>query len=363
MLGRVKGKFFLPLFLCIASCQVPTRISMDGVGGRTAYNVAIQMTSNQQMLLNLVRLRYIDTPMFLEVSGVTTQYTYKSRISPTIPIPGFNEENPFILGGELSWQDQPTISYAPLEGKSFTERLLRPIPLPILQQLIYSGWEIERIFILLLQNFEDLYRAEEMSSPAPTWMPRFQNYSEVVAILQYFQVRGELQLGVRMGTKKDDDFEMPDQALQIAVPDGSARAERLRELLPTARRHNGKLWIHLELGFNEHGRLGIMPRTILSTMYYLSQGILIPEHHVSCGNASEASCEEMNEVLKEFFQVQMSDTYPSDAFIAVQYKKHWYYIADSDLSTKKTFSLLMQLYNLNAQEPRNTGPILTLPLR
>lgn len=359
----MKQKFFL-FFLLATACQVPTRVSMEGVGGRTAYNVAIQMTNNQQMLLNLVRLRYVDTPLFLDVSGVTTQYTYRSRVSPTIPIPGFDEENPFILGGELSWQDQPTISYSPLEGKSFTERLLRPIGLSTLQQLIYSGWEIGRIFLILLQNFDDLYHAEEASGPLPEKVPRFQNYSEAISILQYFQARGELQIGVKVNKQVDEDFPFPDQSLQISVPDGTARATRLYELVPFAKRHGGKIWIQLEQGFNERGRLGIMPRTILSAMYYLSQGISIPNAHFECGVAGQLNCEEpQHDALKDFFRVLVCDSYPGDAFVSVQYKKHWYYIEDSDLSSKKTFSLLMQLYNLNAEEPRSMGPLLTLPLK
>ena len=42
-------------------------------GERADLNVALQWTSDEQLLLNLVRLRYRDTPAFLEVSSISTQ--------------------------------------------------------------------------------------------------------------------------------------------------------------------------------------------------------------------------------------------------------------------------------------------------
>jgi len=41
---------------------------------RTSYNFAIQATQDAQLLLNLVRLKYRDTPVFLELSSITSLY-------------------------------------------------------------------------------------------------------------------------------------------------------------------------------------------------------------------------------------------------------------------------------------------------
>ena len=40
---------------------------------RTAYGEEIAASSNEQLLLNLVRLRYLHAPQFFEVTAVTTQ--------------------------------------------------------------------------------------------------------------------------------------------------------------------------------------------------------------------------------------------------------------------------------------------------
>jgi hypothetical protein len=47
---------------------------------RTPYNLAIQETQDTQLLLNLVRLRYRDTPVFLELNGITSQVSFESGV-------------------------------------------------------------------------------------------------------------------------------------------------------------------------------------------------------------------------------------------------------------------------------------------
>ena len=43
-------------------------------GSFTDYNDAIRRTSDGQMLTNLVRLRYFDTPVFLQVSSLNASF-------------------------------------------------------------------------------------------------------------------------------------------------------------------------------------------------------------------------------------------------------------------------------------------------
>ncbi len=47
-------------------------------GSRTDYNVAMGNTESEQILLNLVRLRYGDAPYFLEATALNTQFSSPS---------------------------------------------------------------------------------------------------------------------------------------------------------------------------------------------------------------------------------------------------------------------------------------------
>jgi hypothetical protein len=49
--------------------------------GRLEYNQAVQQSFREEMLLNLVRLRYRETPEFLTVGGIAAQYTFDGAAS------------------------------------------------------------------------------------------------------------------------------------------------------------------------------------------------------------------------------------------------------------------------------------------
>ncbi len=80
------------------------------------YNKAIARSSNEQMLLNLVRLRYHEVPMFLAVGSVLTQYSYERSINGGILIgkPTAGAADEFIDANVLMrYSEQPTITYTP----------------------------------------------------------------------------------------------------------------------------------------------------------------------------------------------------------------------------------------------------------
>jgi hypothetical protein len=73
-----KARLFVTLLFLISSigCSTlgPKTIRLE----RTPCNLAIQETQDTYLLLNLVRLKYRDTPVFLELSGITSQVSFES---------------------------------------------------------------------------------------------------------------------------------------------------------------------------------------------------------------------------------------------------------------------------------------------
>ncbi len=49
--------------------------------GRNDYNKVLAQTDEEEQLLNLVRLRYADNPMMLQVSSVSTSFTWTQSAS------------------------------------------------------------------------------------------------------------------------------------------------------------------------------------------------------------------------------------------------------------------------------------------
>lgn len=352
-----KGSFFF-LFI-VASCSIPSKLTVEGSGGRNAYNIAIQMSNSEQMLLNLVRLKYFDNPYFLDISSVTTQFTYRTGATASIPIPGFNSDNPFVLGGEISWQNQPTLQFSPLEGRAFSQQLLTPIDLQTIQQLVYSGWDVDRVFRLVIQSFDQLTNAPEASGPIVSQIPNYQSFFDATRLLRHFQLRNELRMGVKVQEN--------DRKLQIAFPYEGEEAKKLANLLKGVYTSNGNYVLSMEFGFNIKGQIGVYPRSILSCMYYLSRGVDIPQEDIDRGIAPVDKFGQTNDfkwenVIGSLIKVYTSDYFPDRAYVAIKYRNHWFYIDDADAQSKQTFLLLLQLYNLQAGIPQKGPPVLTLPI-
>ncbi|MCP5505907.1 MAG: hypothetical protein H7A38_03370 [Chlamydiales bacterium] len=371
----MKGLIFLGVTttLLFTGCQVSSRTSMYGSGGRTSYNVAAQNTTNQELLLNLVRLRYSDTPYFLEISGITTQFNFHTKIVPTIKIPGFDEENPATLGGEMGWSNQPTIQYSPLEGKEFAVQMMQPLDLRMIQGLIFMGWDVDRVFRMLIQNMADIPNAISASGPVPDAPPHYQKFAECLELLRYFQERGELQIGIRYIPNGDAHLSDEDackhepNAIQISFPVNGPESDRLAELLEGVKKSKGRYVLNMRQAFNEEASLGLMTRSLLSAMYYLSLGVNVPPKDVAAGTVAmthnkDGSLFNWHNVIGDLLTVNWSYRKPDYAYLAVPYRGYWFYIDDADVSSKRTFVLLQQIYNLQAKQQEKEGPILTIPL-
>ena len=84
---------------------------------RFDYNGAIAKSTREQMLLNIVRSRYLEVPVFLTVSSVLTQYEYEQGVGVGA-ILEFGTETTDRGTGEanLRFSERPTITYLPCRG-------------------------------------------------------------------------------------------------------------------------------------------------------------------------------------------------------------------------------------------------------
>jgi hypothetical protein len=112
---------------------------------RFDYTGAVAESWKSQMLLNLVKLRYGDTPVFLDVgqivSGYTMQGTFSalgSVFSTSGVVPGVPNSS-VTLGAQGQYTDRPTITYTPLAGERFARSLMTPVPPAALLSLIQAG--------------------------------------------------------------------------------------------------------------------------------------------------------------------------------------------------------------------------------
>ncbi len=65
--------------------------------------------------------------------------------------------------------------------------------------------------------------------------------------------------------------------------------------------------------------------------------------------------------LKPLIRIRSSADRPQDAFVAIRYRDHWFWIDDRDLYSKRTFSFLMLIFTLTESGGVSAAPIVTVP--
>jgi hypothetical protein len=334
---------------------------------RANYNEGIVHSENEQLLLNLVRLRYRDRPMFLELQSVVSQRSLRGQLSggATLGIDGTGG-NEGVVGGSVGFEEKPTVTYTPLKGEDFARRILTPLTPETIILLSNSGWSIERLFLICVSRLNGLENAPSASGPTPEDAPVFEEFHELAAMLREAQKAGWLTLQV---------FRTPDQPLPqidviIAVPpdeelEGDSDRTLLRQRLNLAPgEHRVKLTAALRP--TQENEVALNPRSLMGVFYFLSQAVEPPPEHEEAGLVTvtlDASGDRFDwtRVTGGVLRVHSTHDKPDQAFVAVRHRNYWFYIDDTDLNSKSTFNLLHFLLSLKSGGEAGQAPILTLP--
>ena len=140
---------------------------------RIDYASAIGNSWKEQTLLNIVKLRYADMPIFLEVAQVIAGYQLQSAISGSFSAGNFTAGivGPFTAVGSANaagtYTDRPTVIYSPLTGIDFLKRLMTPVPPSSVLFMLQSGYSAERIMPIMLDSINGINNEFE-PAPAPS---------------------------------------------------------------------------------------------------------------------------------------------------------------------------------------------------
>lgn len=362
--------FLLPILLAsllLAGCR--------GMGSRTIprdrfnYNEALSQSRNQQMLLNIVRLRYLDIPDFLAVSSVISSYSYDSDIG----IDGTTTE---LLGDKLTgnanlrYSERPTISYTPLSGEDFSRRMLKPIPVEVVFSLGQAGWPMDVLLTITLQRINGVQNMGFglVPSPGDTDMDLNLQFEEDASHLKDYQRVLELLLvlnrkGVLEIQNHDEDEE---EASYLHFTKSSSKktmalVDELKGKLSLSPEYDVFRVTDRMMG-RKNDEITIQARSLLSIMSYLSRGIEVPKEDQAKGRVVSIPPKALAEIFKRVpIHIRSSKTRPKDPHVAVKYRNDWFYIDHSDIRSKRTFATIIVLFNLAAPSANSAAPVLTLP--
>ena len=346
---------FIAVF-SVVGCAQHGPVSLKS--GRSNYNLAIQKTNDEQLLLNLVRLKYRDNPFFMEVSNVASQFSLQKKGSITAQLEDMANDI-FNLGASAIYEEKPTISYSPLQGDKFVQNILSMLSLKTVALLFHSGWSIERIFRITFQRLNKLENASGASGPTPQVAPQFKKFLNATKLLRELQVQGSLDLAYR---EKSDQ---PQLVLQIGEELINSRAAIEFARAVNVRPETTTYILSSSPNPEQSNHIRVVTRSLLGVMFYLSQSVEVPEVDIQEGRVTltktlDGEIFDWQEVTSELLRIRSKIEEPDQASIRIYFRNAWFYIDDSDLGSKSTFSLLAQIYSLQSGRVEGTAPLLTI---
>lgn len=331
----------------LSGCGIgPARMERD----RLDYQTALSESWKRQILLNLVRVRYADAPVFLDVTSIISQYSAGAQLSAgtTLHSPSWWHEE--VFGGSAAYSDKPTLTYTPMTGEKFARSLFTPLPPATLVSLVQSGWPVDIVFRLTCSSVNGV---RNQSHGPLTKRPEDPRFEELVAALRRVQLDDTIATRIeKKGTTETAFIILGKEPSK----QGQADTARVRELLGLEPNTNE---FRLVYGMVSSGKteLAIQTRSMSQLLIELAGCIEVPEEHVKSGKTFAAA---ESRKASPFVRIHSGADRPSNAFVEVQYRGYWYWIDDGDLASKRMLSLMMMFFSLVETGGGAGAPVVTV---
>ena len=333
----------------------PPSIARD----RFDYVASISESWKRQMLQNLLKVRYTDAPVFLDVTSVISGYAITSGLNvggQYTPV-GRSGDTFGSFGGSVGYADHPTITYAPLSGDKFARGFLAPLSVSAVLYLLQSGYPADVVLRICTSEINGLDNAYGGPGNPRAGDPRF---AELLAAMREAQSAGIL--GMRIKSVKDQQ----ELALYFRAPGAATTApmRKIQELLglnPQAREYNV---VYGSFPANDT-EIAILSRSALQVLTDFASYIDVPASEVAEGSVyAPPRSAEQERMFPRLLHVRSGDVAPANAHVSVRYRDQWFWIDDRDVQSKALFNFLMLLFSLTETgTPQAGAPVVTVPAR
>src|SRR5436190_12918931 len=153
---------------------------------RSDYSDSISDSWKRQTLLNVVKIRYLDPPIFVDVGQIVSGYTLETTLTAggsfpeTTSLGGMSA----TVGGAARYTDRPTITYTPLTGNKFVKALMTPLPPESLFFTVQSGWPADAVFFVSVAAMNSLKNQESTIAGVSPPDPKFLRALELLRKIQ-----------------------------------------------------------------------------------------------------------------------------------------------------------------------------------
>jgi hypothetical protein len=358
MRGNYPARSFC-LIIVIALLTACTSIGPATVArDRFDYTTAVADSWKRQMLLNIVKIRYGDAPIFLDVASITNQYQLTTDLnasfgwqSPSGPAIGFGNSQKFGVDG--NFVDRPTITYTPLTGEKFARNLMTPVAPATVMSLVEGGYPIDLVFRIMVHSINGIQNqfggSVRMRKADPEFYPLLEK-------LRRNQASGAVSLRV----KKTENQEALVMVFRKRVDkEVEETAKEVRRILGLKEDGGEFSVVYGSSPSNDH-EIALLTRSITEILSDISSAVEVPAEHVSEKRVPPTMIADGETIKGPLIRILCSTAKPTDDFAAVPYRDRWFWIDDRDYQSKKLFSFLMFVMTLNETGGKEGAPVVTI---
>ena len=326
---------------------------------RLDFTQALANSWKQQTLLNIVKMRYADTPIFIDVGQIVSGYTLVSTVQANGTVfPTGPNSNFFNLGAQGQYTDRPTITYVPLTGSQFIRTLMTPIPPIRLFELVEEGYPIDKLFNVCVQSVNGLSNARGGGRARPA----DPDFAKLLKSLRRIQESGTV--GIRVDPEQVNKggglvLFFPVKTISPEIQAERVTVKGLLGLNPKATEFRIVYGMERE----RDDTVAIQTRSGMQILRELSSHVQIPEEHQKEGRVwpPAMASPDGQEAPPPLIRIMSGTSKPDDAFTLVRYNDLWFWIDNRDLPSKSTFTTLLVLMTLADVGEKAPSPIITIP--
>ena len=382
-------------------------------GSFNEYNDAVRKTSDGQMLANLVRMRYYESPVFLQVASISTSFNLSGNAGASATL-NENAMDNYGLSAGAGYSENPTITFSLPESGAYYGRLLAPLSAEQVTSLVLAGFDCELVLLSSVRGINGLKNLNADFESSSEKSLADSKFREAIGLIKKLRSEGivDLELGgketswsspVTIDATGDisqvlllgaASYAMSNDAEIVSYPnkqwqmhryekhmalrfspaaDDSSDAQRLKKLLGLkADRYNFPI-VEAEMVNAEKARgvlgqspgaldpsvvwveLGMRGRSMMEIMQVASKEIQVPGKDVELGTVSANG-------KSVWLNIKSSKDEPGNASLRIKSRDYWFYIEDNDLKSRESFAMLTALFAVVGGTVPGAHPVLTLPV-
>jgi hypothetical protein len=343
--------------LCLNGCMSFGAMTLDR--DRLDFTQAVSNSWKQQTLLNIVKLRYGDTPIFVDVGQIVTGYQLVSTVQAggTINPSGATGTNFLNLGAQGQYTDRPTITYVPLTGSQFIRTLMTPIPPIRLFELVESGYPIDFLLNVSVQSINALSNARGGARPRPA-DPEF---AKLLKSLRKIQDSGAV--GIRAEPEQDKKgaglvLSFPLKTVPAEIQAERDEVKRLLGINPAVTEFR----IIYGTAPPKDDVVAIQTRSGMQILREMATFVQVPEEHQTEHRVFPAAMvpPDGQEPPPPLIQILSARSKPTDAFVLIHYNDLWFWVDNRDLRSKAALTFMLILMTLADTGEKAPSPLLTI---